>query len=341
MAGLTGTKIKDTYGDCLQLNNGGAGVTGSLQTVKDGLGNATSFQLSSTDANFTGTVKVGGVAISTTTGTVTSVGLSLPATFTVSNSPVTATGTLTAVYATQAANLVFAGPTSGGVAGPTFRVLVTADLPAGTGTVTSVAMTVPNVLSVAGSPVTTSGTLAVTLATQSANLVFAGPTSGGAVAPTFRALVAADIPTTNALRKRLTADVTNATTTFASLTDLSVTLGAAGTYVGTMKIYCNNSTAAEGIKIDFSGGGATMTSFKATAADVFGGTNVLGTGQTTSLAGVLSFSTITGETEISVDITLVVNAGGTLIPRIAENSHAAGTLTVELGSNLVLFDTAN
>lgn len=276
MAGLTGTKIKDTYGDCLQLNNGGAGVTGALQTIRDGLGNATSFQLSSTDANFTGTVKVGGVALSTTTGTVTSVGLSLPATFTVSNSPVTASGTLTAVYATQAANLVFAGPSS-----------------------------------------------------------------GGAVAPTFRALAAADIPTTNALRKRLTADVTNATTTFANLTDLSITLAAAGTYVGTMKIYCNNSAAAEGIKIDFSGGSATMTSFKATAADVFGGTNVLGTGQTTSLAGVLSFSTITGETEISVDITLVVNAGGTLIPRVAENSHAAGTLTVELGSNLILLDTAN
>lgn len=64
-----------------------------------------------------------------------------------------------------------------------------------TGTVTSVAMTVPSILSVAGSPVTTSGTLAVTLATQTANTVFAGPTSGGAVAPAFRALVGADIPT--------------------------------------------------------------------------------------------------------------------------------------------------
>lgn len=64
----------------------------------------------------------------------------------------------------------------------------------GTGTVTSVALTVPSFLSVAGSPITTSGTLAVTLATQTANTVFAGPTGGGAAAPTFRALVAADIP---------------------------------------------------------------------------------------------------------------------------------------------------
>lgn len=66
--------------------------------------------------------------------------------------------------------------------------------PATNGTVTSVALTVPAEFSVAGSPVTTTGTLAVTKATQAANLVFAGPTSGGAVAPTFRAAVVADLP---------------------------------------------------------------------------------------------------------------------------------------------------
>ena len=62
------------------------------------------------------------------------------------------------------------------------------------GTVTSVALTVPAELSVSGSPITTAGTLAVTKATQSANVVWAGPTSGGAAQPAFRALVAADIP---------------------------------------------------------------------------------------------------------------------------------------------------
>jgi hypothetical protein len=65
---------------------------------------------------------------------------------------------------------------------------------ANTGTVTSVALTAPAILSVAGSPVTTSGTLALSLATQSANLAFVGPTTGAAAAPTFRSLVANDIP---------------------------------------------------------------------------------------------------------------------------------------------------
>lgn len=63
-------------------------------------------------------------------GTVTSVGLSLPAIFTVSGSPVVASGTLTGTFATQAANQIFAGPISGADDVPTFRTLVAADLPA-------------------------------------------------------------------------------------------------------------------------------------------------------------------------------------------------------------------
>lgn len=93
-------------------------------------------------------------------------------------------------------NLVLASPANGSSGVATFRSLVTADLPAGTGTVTSVALTLPNsVFNVSGSPVTTSGTLAGTFVNQSANTVFAGPTSGGSTTPAFRALVAADIPT--------------------------------------------------------------------------------------------------------------------------------------------------
>lgn len=62
------------------------------------------------------------------------------------------------------------------------------------GTVTSVGISLPNIFTVSGSPVTDSGTLSATLATQSANAILAGPTTGSAAAPTFRALVAADIP---------------------------------------------------------------------------------------------------------------------------------------------------
>ncbi len=62
----------------------------------------------------------------------------------------------------------------------------------GSGTVTSVGLSMPSIFSVSGSPVTTSGTLTAALATQLANLIFAGPTTGAAAAPTFRALALAD-----------------------------------------------------------------------------------------------------------------------------------------------------
>ena len=64
----------------------------------------------------------------------------------------------------------------------------------GSGTVTSVGLSLPNIFTISGSPVTTSGTLTATLANQSANQIFAGPSSGGAATPGFRSLVAADIP---------------------------------------------------------------------------------------------------------------------------------------------------
>ena len=181
-------------------------------------------------------IRVNGVTVGplgSGSGGVTSVGLALPAEFTVSGSPVTTTGTLTGSWANQNANLVFAGPGTGVAAVPAFRALVAADIPGlpwsiitsglpttlagygitngatngavtasgltmttatllgrttaatgaiegitiganltlsagvlsaaggGSGTVTSVGITVPAFLSVVGSPVTTAGTLSV------------------------------------------------------------------------------------------------------------------------------------------------------------------------------------
>jgi hypothetical protein len=65
----------------------------------------------------------------------------------------------------------------------------------GTGSVTSVALSLPSIFTVTGSPVTGSGTLTASLASQAANHVFIAP-NGSAGSPAFRALVAADIPQT-------------------------------------------------------------------------------------------------------------------------------------------------
>ena len=65
----------------------------------------------------------------------------------------------------------------------------------GSGTVTSVGMTVPSILSVTPSSITTSGTFALTLPNESQNYIFAGPSSGGSGTPLFRSMVSGDLPT--------------------------------------------------------------------------------------------------------------------------------------------------
>lgn len=67
---------------------------------------------------------------------------------------------------------------------------------AGSGTVTSIQVAAPaDIFSVSGGPISTSGTITLAKVDQVANRVLAGPTGGADAAPTFRALVAADLPT--------------------------------------------------------------------------------------------------------------------------------------------------
>jgi hypothetical protein len=122
-------------------------------------------------------------------------------------------------------------------AGLTFSGGTLAATATGGGTITTVGLSMPAEFSVAGSPLTGSGgTLAVTKATQLPNLVYAGPSSGSASAPTFRALVSADIPAGIVLLSNIqqipaTTIVANPTGVPASPT--TVTLGAGLAFSGT------------------------------------------------------------------------------------------------------------
>jgi hypothetical protein len=96
----------------------------------------------------------------------------------------------------------------------------------GTGTVTSVTFTGDGTVlsSTPSSAVTTSGTVTAALANQSANVALAGPTSGSAAVPTFRALVASDLPSGVALRQfeqvtDVTVSQTSGSTTLLSMTN--------------------------------------------------------------------------------------------------------------------------
>ena len=169
-------------------------------------------------------------------GTVTSVGMTVPSILSVTPSTITTSGSFALSLTTESANQIFAGPSSGAAATPTFRSLTSADIPAlpyGTGTVTSVGLSLPGIFTVTGSPVTTSGTLTATLATETANYVFAGPTSGAAVAPSFRALVSTDIPALS--YQSVVAPTTVTTATYSiSTTDLWVINNYAGSLTLTL-----------------------------------------------------------------------------------------------------------
>lgn len=72
--------------------------------------------------------------------------------------------------------------------------------PSGSGSVSSVGLAAPAMFTVTNSPVTGSANLTLTLANQTANRVFAGPSSGGAAQPAFRSIVSADFGTQPAIR---------------------------------------------------------------------------------------------------------------------------------------------
>lgn len=114
---------------------GGTGVDASAAANgKLLIGNGSGFTLANltAGANVTITNSAGGVTIAAAggggSGTVTSVGLSLPAELTVSGSPVTSSGTLTAAWASQSANLFHAAP-DGSSGTPSFRAIAHRDLP--------------------------------------------------------------------------------------------------------------------------------------------------------------------------------------------------------------------
>lgn len=172
---------------------------------------------------------------------------------------------------------------------------------AGVGTVTSVAQTVPAEFAIAGSPITGAGTLAITKATQAANKVWAGPTTGADAQPAFRALVSADIPNNAAdtSGKATTAGNADTVTAVGGVAAASVASGAnlanaatsantanaivkrdasgnfsGGTFTGAVS---GNATNVSGVVAILNGGtGATTAANARTALSAFGGTGTTG-----------------------------------------------------------------
>lgn len=187
------------------------------------------------------------------------------------------------------------------------------------GTVTSVGLTAPTaVFDVANSPVTSSGTLAITFDTQTANTVFSGPTTGAAAAPTFRALVAADIPDISAtyLTPAGAAALTNKTGNISQWTNNSG--------------YITNSVASL-TSLTAVGTIATGTWNGTVVSGLYGGTGVANSGKTITLGGNLTTSgaynltaTLTGNTSVTFPTSgTLLSTGVTALSSLA----TVGTIT--------------
>jgi len=329
-----------------------------------------------------------GAGTSSTTGTVTSVAMTVPTGLTVAGTPITASGTLavtlTAGYSiptttsqtnwdtaytdrlkwdggstglTAATGRISLGGTTVGqnfftlvnpsaitfprmnadntvsaLDAPTFRAAIGAGTSSTTGTVTSVAgtgtisgLTLTGTVTTTGN-LTLGGTLAVTasnFSSQTANTFLAGP-NGIAGTPTFRTLVAADVPTLN-----------------------QNTTGTAANVTGTVAI-ANGGTGAITA-------GAALTALGAYAAtNPSGYTSNTGTVTSVSGAGSVSGLTLTGTVSTSGSLTLggtlsvtnanttatALNTASAIVARDASGNFNAGTITATLSGNATSATTA-
>jgi len=139
---------------------------------------------------------------------------------------------------------------------------------------------------------------------------------------------------------RVSSAVTNAGTTLANITGLSATLIAGRKYTGKLVLFVSNDTAGDGLKIDFNGGTATMTSFQAAVTGNAGGATA-GTMHAESLSAPINLTAALDTNFYCIEVTVgfVCDAAGTFIPRVAKDSDAGGAnVTVYANSFMELQD---
>ncbi len=204
----------------------------------------------------------------------------------------------------------------------------------GGGGVSSVSLVASPEFSVSGSPITGAGTLVFTSVAQSANTFWAGPTTGAAAQPTFRAIVGADL--SGVTSDNVTEGATNlyftparaqsAISATAPLVDTAGVIsipqatGSVSGYLTALDFTNFNAKQAAGNYITALTGDVTATGPGSAAATVV------------SVGG--SSAALVHSAELLANAATTLNTPSTIVLRDSSGNFAAGTITAQLAGSV-------
>lgn len=136
-------------------------------------------------------------------------------------------------------------------------------------------------------------------------------------------------------RAYLTAAATNDTATMAAL-GLSVPVVSPNNYLFHLTVFASNTVAADGIKLDFAGGTATVSSPVIHCVVTDDAQVVQASQQTTALATDVTVATITGGSIVLCDGFFQASVSGTVAVQFAMNADTTGVLTAAAGSSFIV-----
>jgi hypothetical protein len=129
--------------------------------------------------------------------------------------------------------------------------------------------------------------------------------------------------------------VTSSTTLLAITGLTSGTLLAGKAYQFDLELFTTSSGTAGGIQVDLNGGTATATTLQGDSL-IFDGTAITARTKPAALNTVVCSSAVVATATCRVWGVIIVNAGGTFIPRLAQNTSNATASIAKTGSYMLI-----
>lgn len=320
-----------TLGDIVYSNASGAAVrragntdavTKFLSQTGDGFGNSAApqwLEITSTTIGAvptTRTLTINGTSYDLSAnrtwnvGTVTSVAASAGTGISISGSPITSSGTLTITNTAPDQVVALTAGTGISISGTYPNFTITNSSPSSGGTVTSVALTVPTGLTITGSPITTSGTLAISL-------------QSGYSIPTTASQANWDTAYTNRITSLTTTGSSGAATLVSNVLNIpNYTLSGLGGVPSTRTLTINGT--AYDLSADRSWSVGTVTSVAATA-----GTGISISGSPITSSGTLTITNTAPDQVVALTAGTGISISGTYPNFTITNSSpsSGGTIT--------------